>query len=56
VPRYWGKLTPADLDRVAGQFGSFVAVLRQRYGFSQVKAEDELDRYLAHFNWPPRAS
>jgi hypothetical protein len=52
APRYWGKLTADDLDAVGGQYESFVRVLRARYGFSLVKAEDELDEYLYAFAWP----
>jgi hypothetical protein len=47
--RYWGKLTADDLDLIAGQYETFVKVLRARYGFSLVKAEDELDEYLYAF-------
>ena len=47
---YWGKLTDDDLERIDGQFDRFVAVLRQRYGFSLLKAEEELERFLFRYS------
>jgi uncharacterized protein YjbJ (UPF0337 family) len=49
----WGKLTDDDLDRIAGQFEPFVHALRARYGFSQLKAEDELERLLFRYSRSP---
>ncbi len=43
---YWGKLTTEDLEQIDGQFDRFVKALRSRYGFSQIKAEEELEQFL----------
>jgi uncharacterized protein YjbJ (UPF0337 family) len=43
---YWGKLTDDDLRRIDGHFDRFVSTLRARYGFSQLKAEEELEQFL----------
>ncbi len=50
IPRYWGKLTEADVEAIGGQYEAFVQALRRAYGFSRVKAEDELDSYLFAFD------
>ena len=52
---YWGKLTDDDLLRIDGQFDRFVSALRARYGFSQIKAEEELERFLFRYSDVPQA-
>jgi uncharacterized protein YjbJ (UPF0337 family) len=52
---YWGKLTDEDLIRIDGQFDRFVNALRARYGFSQIKAEEELERFLFRYSDGPLA-
>ena len=52
---YWGKLTDLDLDRISGEFEAFVQALRERYGFSALKAEDELDQFLFCYGDDPRS-
>jgi hypothetical protein len=52
-PRYWGKLSAADLDRIDGQYERFVSALRARYGFSRLKAEDELEQFLFQYGDEP---
>lgn len=47
---YWGKLTDDDLARIDGQFDRFVAALRLHYGFSPLKAEEELERFLFRYS------
>jgi uncharacterized protein YjbJ (UPF0337 family) len=49
---YWGKLTDDDLAAIAGQYDAFVRALRRRYGFSQPKAEDELEQFLFQYGPP----
>lgn len=38
----WGKLTDGELDRVDGQLPRLTALLAQKYGLSQRRAEREL--------------
>lgn len=51
---YWGKLSDDDLHRIDGQFDRFVQALRRHYGFSQLKAEDELEQFLFRYSDSPR--
>jgi hypothetical protein len=46
---YWGKLSDGDLERIGGDYAAFVEALRRRYGFSALKAEDELERFLFRY-------
>ena len=50
---YWGKLTDDDLERIGGCYDKFVAALRARYGFAQLQAEDELERFLFGYSDAP---
>lgn len=52
---YWGKLTEEDLVQIEGQFDRFVSALRRHYGFSQLKAEEELESFLFRYSDGPRA-
>jgi len=54
-PNYWGKLTAEDLSRIDGQFDRFVSALRRAYGFSQLKAEEELENFLFRYSDGPHA-
>ncbi len=51
----WGKLTDEDLARIDGQFDRFVHALRTHYGFSRIKAEDDLERFLFRYSDGPLA-
>jgi hypothetical protein len=51
---YWGKLTDEDIHRIDGQFDRFVKALRSHYGFSQIKAEEELEHFLFRYSDAPR--
>ena len=42
---WWGKLTEGDLDRVAGRYDRFIALLQAKYGYTQERAETEIDDY-----------
>jgi uncharacterized protein YjbJ (UPF0337 family) len=53
---YWGKLTDEDLECISANYERFVAALRQRYGFAQLKAEDELERFLFRYGGASRQS
>jgi uncharacterized protein YjbJ (UPF0337 family) len=46
---WWGKLTYADLDRIAGKRDQLVGALRTRYGYSRPKAGEEIDRHLKEY-------
>ena len=52
---YWGKLTDEDIQRIDGHFDRFIKALRLHYGFSALKAEEELERFLFRYSDSPRA-
>lgn len=45
VKEEWGKLTDDDLTKAEGKFERLSGVIRERYGYSREKAEEELDRF-----------
>lgn len=49
VRGWWGQLTEEDLDRVAGQFEVFIALLREKYGYSRARAVKEIDRHFEEY-------
>jgi uncharacterized protein YjbJ (UPF0337 family) len=45
VKEQWGKLTDDDLTTAKGKFDKLSGLLRERYGYSKGKAEEELGRF-----------
>jgi uncharacterized protein YjbJ (UPF0337 family) len=45
VKEEWGKLTDDDLKTVEGKFDKLSGLIRERYGYSREKADEELDRF-----------
>jgi uncharacterized protein YjbJ (UPF0337 family) len=46
---WWGKLTDDDLDKVAGRFDMFIGLLQEKYGYSRVQAEREIEKRVTEF-------
>ena len=46
----WGKLTDDDLDQIDGQRDKLVGKLQERYGYTKMQADAELDRFLNESN------
>jgi uncharacterized protein YjbJ (UPF0337 family) len=44
---WWGELSAADLDGVAGNFDQFIGLLQEKYGYSRQRAEEEFYRRMA---------
>lgn len=42
----WNRLTDAELDQVAGDAGTLIALIEERYGEARRVIELELDRLL----------
>jgi uncharacterized protein YjbJ (UPF0337 family) len=42
----WGELTDDDLDKVAGQSDKLAGVLQERYGYTQMEAERQINDFL----------
>jgi len=45
VKEEWGKLTDDDLKMAEGKFDKLAGLIRERYGYTREKAEDELERF-----------
>jgi uncharacterized protein YjbJ (UPF0337 family) len=50
VKEEWGKLTDDDLKMVEGKFDKLAGLIRERYGYTKEKAEQELDRFCTTNN------
>ena len=44
VRSWWGQLTEADVDTIAGQQDRLVGLLQERYGYTRERAEQEVER------------
>jgi uncharacterized protein YjbJ (UPF0337 family) len=42
----WGELTDDDLDRIAGNRDRLAGVLQEKYGYTQMEAERQIDEFL----------
>jgi uncharacterized protein YjbJ (UPF0337 family) len=43
----WGELTDDELDQIAGKRDRLAGVLQERYGYTQMEAERQIDDFLA---------
>lgn len=41
----WGKLSEDDLTAIAGQRDQLTGLLRERYGYEKVSAENKVDEF-----------
>jgi uncharacterized protein YjbJ (UPF0337 family) len=41
----WGKLTDDDIDQIEGNRDVLAGKLRERYGWAQERADEEIDRF-----------
>jgi uncharacterized protein YjbJ (UPF0337 family) len=46
VKTNWGKLTDNDLDVIAGRRDKLEGMLREKYGYTKEKVQEEVDTYL----------
>jgi len=42
----WGELTNDDLDQIAGQSDKLTGILQERYGYTQMEAERQINEFL----------
>jgi len=42
----WGNLTDDELDQIAGKRDKLAGFLQERYGYTQVEAERQIDDFL----------
>jgi len=41
---WWGKLTDDDLEKVGGQYDKLIGLLQEKYGYTQLQAEEEYQK------------
>ncbi|HEX5809132.1 MAG TPA: CsbD family protein [Anaerolineales bacterium] len=46
----WGDLTDDELDQIAGKRDKLAGKLQERYGYSELEAEREIDDFLSHWD------
>lgn len=46
IRQRWGELTDDDLDQVAGQGEKLAGALQERYGYTQMEAERQINEFL----------
>lgn len=46
VRETWGKLTDDELDQIAGKRDKLLGVIQEKYGYTKVEAERQLDEFL----------
>jgi len=49
VREKWGELTDDELDQIAGKRDKLAGFLQERYGYTQLEAERQIDDFLE--NW-----
>lgn len=42
----WGEITDDELDQIAGKRDKFAGVLQEKYGYTQIEAERQIDDFL----------
>ena len=45
----WGELTDNELDQIAGKRDKLAGLLQERYGYTQLEAEQQIDDFLAEW-------
>ena len=43
---WWGELSDDELDKVNGSREKLIGQLREKYGWTQERAESEVDRFI----------
>jgi len=43
----WGELTDDELDQIAGDSDRLAGLLQEKYGYTQMEAEHQIDELLA---------
>jgi len=50
VREKWGDLTDDDLDQIAGKRDKLAGVLQERYGYSEMEVNREIDDFLTKWD------
>jgi uncharacterized protein YjbJ (UPF0337 family) len=46
VKETWGELTDDDLNQIEGKRDKLIGKLQEKYGYSKMEAERQVDRFL----------
>lgn len=46
----WGELTDDELDQIAGKRDRLAGLLQERYGYTQMEAEQQINDFLAEWD------
>jgi uncharacterized protein YjbJ (UPF0337 family) len=46
VKQRWGELTDDEVDQIEGRRDILVGKLQEKYGYSKMRAEEEVDRFV----------
>jgi uncharacterized protein YjbJ (UPF0337 family) len=46
VKQAWGVLTDDEIDQIGGKRDALVGKLQEKYGWSKMEAENELERFV----------
>jgi uncharacterized protein YjbJ (UPF0337 family) len=46
----WGELTDDELDQIAGKRDRLAGLLQERYGYTQMEAEQEISAFLEEWD------
>lgn len=42
----WGQLTDDELDQIAGKYDKLSGLLQERYGYTKMEAEQQIEDFL----------
>lgn len=46
IKQRWGELTDDELDQIEGRRDKLVGKLQEKYGYSKVRAEEEVNSFM----------
>lgn len=46
IKQAWGVLTDDEIDQIGGKRDALLGKLQEKYGYSRMEAENELNRFL----------
>jgi uncharacterized protein YjbJ (UPF0337 family) len=56
IRSWWGQLTDADVEKIAGKKDTLVGLMQERYGYARERAEQEVERRLKAYSDQMEAS
>ena len=50
IRQRWGELTDDELDQIAGKRDKLAGLLQEKYGYTQMEAEQQVQDFLAEWD------